>query len=151
MDCVEIRCLPGWWMQISSFLLTLIVGFVDDDSSPLGEEFGVLVVVYSEPQFRHRVVGIEVGLFRFLEGWESGSKAGLLSLLLMLLLGLLLLDLLLLDLLLLLLLLLPALVSNEKATEDGSCKDTLPNDGEASSGQDGLHETSPEDGQETVS
>ena len=53
-----------------SFLLTVV-----DDDSFLGEECGV-VLVYSEPQFRHRVVGVEVGPFRFLEVWGLGVGFG---------------------------------------------------------------------------
>jgi hypothetical protein len=135
----------------------------------LGEEWGMVVVVYSEPQFRHRV-GVEAGAFRFLEleGLISGAGLVLFLMLLLLLLllmpllllmvlllvlllldllllGLLLLDLLLLDLLLpllLLALLVLVLVTGEKATEGGSGEVTLPNDVEASSGCDGLQETS---------
>jgi hypothetical protein len=163
--------LPVWWMQISpsppppsSFpAVVVVVLFL------LGEEWGMVVVVYSEPQFRHRV-GVEAGAFRFLEleGLISGAGLVLFLMLLLLLLllmpllllmvlllvlllldllllGLLLLDLLLLDLLLpllLLALLVLVLVTGEKATEDGSGEVTLPNDVEASSGCDGLQETS---------
>jgi hypothetical protein len=120
-----------------------------------GEECGV--VVYSEPQFRHRV-GVETGTLRFFEFGESfpGARSVLFLLLLLLLLlllmlllpvlllpDLLLLDLLLLDLLLLDLLLLDLLLLNllvlitgEKATEGSRGEATLPDDRESSSGCD---------------
>jgi hypothetical protein len=105
-----------------------------------GEECGV--VVYSEPQFRHRV-GVEAGTLRFFEFGElfSGARSVLFLLLLLLLLLLLMLllpvlllpDLLLLDLLLLDLL---VLITGEKATEGSRGEATLPDDRESSSGCD---------------
>jgi hypothetical protein len=124
----------------SSFSLAVILGvFV------FGEECGV--VVYSEPQFRHRV-GVEAGTLRFFEFGESfsGARSVLFLLLLLLLLllltlllpVLLLLDLLLVDLLLLGLLLLNLLVliAGEKATEGSRGEATIPDDRESSSGCD---------------
>ena len=102
--------LPVWWMQISpspTSSLSLADDFVVAGSLLLGEDCGV--VVYSEPQFRHRV-GVEAGAFRFLELEGLVSGAGLVLFLMLLLLLLLLLPLLLLVVLLLALLLLDLLL-----------------------------------------
>jgi hypothetical protein len=99
-----------WWMQISpspTSSLSLADDFVVAGSLLLGEDCGV--VVYSEPQFRHRV-GVEAGAFRFLELEGLVSGAGLVLFLMLLLLLLLLLPLLLLVVLLLALLLLDLLL-----------------------------------------
>jgi hypothetical protein len=97
-------------MQISpspTSSLSLADDFVVAGSLLLGEDCGV--VVYSEPQFRHRV-GVEAGAFRFLELEGLVSGAGLVLFLMLLLLLLLLLPLLLLVVLLLALLLLDLLL-----------------------------------------
>jgi hypothetical protein len=61
--------LPEWWTQTSSSSFPPFDGV---DLFPFGEEFGV-ALGYSEPQFRHRVVGVEAGPFRFFELGESLS------------------------------------------------------------------------------